>query len=211
MRAHKGVTKTMTITDADSESPSKDANEIESKIATQDSEKDTKTDNNSPGTNEIERTIESLAYEKVANKTRLIAMTLPEEFRIVRRIPSDPLTKLPILPTHLPDFDPGERYTRERKEAMPVNKDGFLWPEEKKLVHYLIRVHESAFTWNKNEKGKFSDEYFDPVVIPTVEHVPWVLRNIPIPLGIYDRIVEIIKHKIKTGVFESSNPSHRSR
>ena len=93
---------------------------------------------------------------------------------------------------------------------MPVNKDGFLWPEEEKLVHYLIKVHESAFAWNKNEKGKFSNEYFDPVVIPTMEHVPWVLRNIPIPPGIYDRIVEIIKHKIKMGVFESLNSSYHS-
>ena len=94
---------------------------------------------------------------------------------------------------------------------MPVNKDGFLWPEEEKLVHYLIKVHESAFAWNENEKGKFSDEYFDPVVIPTMEHVPWVLRNIPIPPGIYDHIIEIIKHKIKMGVFESLNSSYRSR
>ena len=100
----------MTITDTDSESPNKDVNRIESKIATQDSEK---TDNDSPGTNETERTIESLAYKKVVNKTRLIATTLPVEFRIVQRIPSDPLAKLPILLTHPPDFDPGERYTKE--------------------------------------------------------------------------------------------------
>ena len=207
MRAHKGATKTMTITNTDSESPNKDLNKIESKIATQDSEK---TDNSSPGTNETERMIESLAYKKVVNKTRPIAMMLPKEFRIVRRIPSDPLTKLLILPTHPPDFDPGERYTKEQTEAMPVNKDSFLWPEEEKLVHYLIKVHKSAFTWNENEKGKFSDEYFDPVVIPTMEHVPWVLRNIPIPLGIYNCVVEIIKHKTKTGVFESSNLSYHS-
>ena len=95
----------MIITDANSETPNKDSNEIESKIATQDSEK---TDNGSPGTNKTERMIKSLAYKKVANKTRPIATTLPEEFRIVRRILSDPLAKLLILPTHPPDFDPKE-------------------------------------------------------------------------------------------------------
>ena len=200
-----------TNTNTESESLNKEANESESKIATRDSERDTKTYIDSLRTNGTERTIESLAYKKVANKTRPIATTLPEEFRIVRRIPSDPLVNLPILPTHPPEFEPGERYTRERMEAMPVNKDGFLWPEEVKLVHYLIREHKYAFAWNENEKGKFSDEYFDPVVIPTVEHVPWVLRNIPIPPGIYDRVVEVIKHKIRTGVFESSNSSYRSR
>ena len=50
---------------------------------------------------------------------------------------------------------------------MPVNKDKFLWPEEK-LVHYIIKIHEEAFAWDETEKGKFSDKYFDPVVIPTV-------------------------------------------
>jgi hypothetical protein len=177
----------------------------------QDSKTENDTDSYSIAMNDTERKIESLAYKKVANKTRPIATTLPEEFRIVRRIPSDPLVDLPTLPTHPPEFEPGERYTRERMEAMPVNKDGFLWPEEVKLVHYLIREHEFAFAWNENEKGKFSDEYFDPVVIPTVEHVPWVLRNISIPPGIYDQVVEVIKHKIRTGVFESSNSSYRSR
>jgi hypothetical protein len=211
MRARRRDTKIETTTDTDSESHSKEASESERKIVTQDSERDMESNIDSPRTNGTERTIESLAYKKVANKTRPIATTLPEEFRIVRRIPSDPLVNLPILPTHPPEFEPGARYTRERMEAMPVNKDGFLWPEEVKLVHYLIREHKYAFAWNENEKGKFSDEYFDPVVIPTVEHVPWVLRNIPIPPGIYDQVVEVIKHKIRTGVFESSNSSYRSR
>ena len=30
---------------------------------------------------------------------------------------------------------------------MPVNKDGFLWPEEEKLAHHLIKVHKQAFAW----------------------------------------------------------------
>ena len=136
---------------------------------------------------------------------------MPEEFRIVRKIPGDPLVGLPILPTNPPDYTPGQRYTQERKEMMPVNKDGFLWPEEEKLVHYLIKKHEDAFAWTEEEKGKLSEEYFEPVVIPTIEHIPWVLKNIPIPPGIYSRVVEIIKHKIQTGVYEPSNSSYRSR
>ena len=160
--------------------------------------------------NGSERMIKSLAYKKVANKMRPIVTTLPEEFWIVQRIPSDPLANLPILLTHPPEFKPGEHYMKKQKEAMLVNKHGFLWPEEEKLVHYLIKVHEYAFAWNENEKGKFSDEYFNPVVIPTVEHIPWVLRNIPILPGIYNCIIEVIKHKIRMGVFESLNLSYCS-
>ena len=58
-------------------------NEFERKIATQDTERDTKTIIDSPRMNETERTIKSLAYKKVVNKTRPIVTTLPEEFRIV--------------------------------------------------------------------------------------------------------------------------------
>jgi hypothetical protein len=98
---------------------------------------------------------EILAYKKVANKVRPVATTLPEEFRIVRRVPSDPLANIPKLPTSPPEFSPGKRYTQERMEAMSVNSDGFLWPEEEKLVHYLIKAHEMAFAWTEEEKGKF--------------------------------------------------------
>ena len=154
---------------------------------------------------------EILAYKKVANKIRPIATMLSEEYRIVWRIPSDLLADLPKLPTSLPDFVPGERYTQERKELMSVNKDSFLWPEEEKLVDYLIKDHEKAFAWSEEEKGNFSEEYFEPVVFPTVEHVPWVLKNIPIPPGIYDQVIAIIKDKIRTGVYEPLNSSYRSR
>jgi len=48
-------------------------------------------------------------------------------------------------------------------------------------------------------------------VIPTVEHILWSLKNIPIPPGIFPRIVEIIKSKIAAGVYELSNSSYHSR
>ncbi|KAF9537748.1 hypothetical protein CPC08DRAFT_651635, partial [Agrocybe pediades] len=94
---------------------------------------------------------------------------------------------------------------------MPVNVDHFLWPEEERLVHHIIVIHETAFAWDETEKGKFSDEYFDPVVIPTVEHIPWVLKNIPIPPGLYDKVVAVIKAKIESGIYEPSDSSYRSR
>ncbi|KAF9536296.1 hypothetical protein CPC08DRAFT_652188, partial [Agrocybe pediades] len=155
--------------------------------------------------------VQSYAYKKVANRVKPVATTLPEQFRIKRRIPRDPLADLPELPKHPPEFKPGKRYTQERKEKMPVNVDEFLWPEEEKLVHYIILIHEEGFAWDETEKGKFSDEWFDPVVIPTVEHIPWVLKNIPIPPGIYHQVVEVIKAKIASGIYEHSDSSYRSR
>lgn len=93
---------------------------------------------------------------------------------------------------------------------MQVNKDGFLWLEEERLVNHLIKLHKKGFTWTEDEKGKFSEKYFELVVIPTVEHVPWVLKNIPIPPGIYNQVIEVIKKKIQAGVYEPSNLSYQS-
>ena len=111
---------------------------------------------------------EVFAYKKVANWVKPVAKTLPEEFRIVKKIPSNPPAELPKLPTAPPDFTPEEQYTEERKNLMPINPDGFLWPEEEKLVLDIMRVHEDAFVWTEEEKGKFSENYFEPVVIPMV-------------------------------------------
>lgn len=160
---------------------------------------------------EEDEVVHAYAYKKVANKVRPVATTLPEEFRIVRRAPGDPLRNLPELPRRPPEFHPQGRYTDERRKALDVGGGGFLWPEEVKLVDFLVGQHERVFAWDETEKGRFSDEYFDPVMIPTVEHVPWVLKNIPIPPGIFDQVVQIIKDKIASGVYEPSNSSYRSR
>ena len=124
-------------------------------------------------------------YKKVDRKVRPIATTLPEEYRIIRKVPRDPLADLPILPTKPPEFVPGPRYTEERRAALNVRGDGFLTEEEARLVDHFVRVHEDGFAWEEEEKGRFSDEYFEPVVIPTVEHIPWTEKNIPIPPGVY--------------------------
>lgn len=150
-------------------------------------------------------------YKKVANRIKPVTTTLPEDFRIVRHIPCNPLESLPKLPTHPPDFIPGTRYTLERMQAMNINPDGFLWPEEEKLAHHLVKIQELGFAWTEDEKGKFSSEYFDPITIPTIEHIPWAFRNIPIPPGIFQQVTDIIKAKIAAGVYEPSSSSYRSR
>jgi hypothetical protein len=47
-------------------------------------------------------------YKKVAQKIRPVPAMLPEGFQNIRQIPEDPLLSLSLLPTHPPDFSPGE-------------------------------------------------------------------------------------------------------
>ena len=85
----------------------------------------------------------SARYKKVANRVRPVRTTLLEEYRIVRRLPSDPLLSLPTLLVHPPDFSPSEKFTEEQKDKMNINSSGFLWPEEEKLVLFLMKVQEA--------------------------------------------------------------------
>ena len=72
-------------------------------------------------------------------------------------------------------------------------------------------LHNEGFAWEDQEWGKFWEDFFPPINIPVVLHKPWVLKNIPIPPGLYPEVCRIIKSKIEAGVYEPSNSSYRSR
>jgi hypothetical protein len=150
-------------------------------------------------------------YKPVALKTRPVLGELAAKFRIIRDIKGDPLEHLPVLNPNPPKFSPYGRYTQERKDIFDKANAGFLWPAERDLLHHFMVLHQDAFAWNDSERGHFREDFFPPVDMPVVPHTPWVLRNIPIPPGIYDDVCKLIKRKIDAGVFEPSNSSYRSR
>ncbi|KDR65127.1 hypothetical protein GALMADRAFT_37435, partial [Galerina marginata CBS 339.88] len=151
-------------------------------------------------------------YKPVALKVKPVYAELPEKFRIKREILGDPLADMPKLSTSPPDFVPTGRYTAERQKAFDkVHNGEFLLPEERKLVHHLMMEQNGAFAWEDSERGQFREDFFPPVVIPTVEHTPWVYKNIPIPPGLYDEVCKIIRSKRESGVYEPSNSSFRSK
>jgi len=41
------------------------------------------------------------------------------------------------------------------------------------------------------EKGRFKDEYFVPVKILVIKHVPWAQKNLPIPPGILEKVIKL--------------------
>lgn len=146
-------------------------------------------------------------------KTRPIKAELPQQFRIVREIKGDPLADMPQLNyAQIPNFTPTGRYTADRKDAMDQAHSGdFLLPEERRLLHHFISLHNHAFAWDDSERGRFREDFFPPIEFPVIPHIPWVERNIPIPPSIYREVCDIIKKKIAAGVYEPSNATYRSR
>jgi hypothetical protein len=129
---------------------------------------------------------------------------MPAEYRVVRQLPADPLVSLPPLPSHPPEVCPGARLTRECADKLDLNPAKWLWPEELKLVRWLVRAHERAFMWNTSEQGHLNETCFPPYKIPTIPHIPWSQHNIPIPPDTLGEVVHIIKEKIVSGMYEPS-------
>jgi hypothetical protein len=151
-----------------------------------------------------------LAYKKAVKKVHPVAASLPEDFHVIQRRPKDPLISLPPLPTHPPPFTPGLRLMQECLDDLELNKYDFLWPDELKLAQHILKLNEKALAWTEAERGRFHDEYFSLVKIPTIAHTLWVHKNIPIPTGILDDVINLFKKKIAACMYEPSDASYRS-
>lgn len=136
---------------------------------------------------------------------------MPDDARIIRHIPEDPLLTLPVITTRPPDFTPGIWLMQERMDALGLFSNNFLWLEEQTFLAHILLMNEMALAWDKKEKGWFWEDYFAPVIIPTVPHTPWAHRQPPVPPGIRNEIIKLIQDKIASGVYEPSNSLYQYR
>jgi hypothetical protein len=149
-------------------------------------------------------------YRPVSQKVHSIIAKVPEKFRIIRNIIGDPLSNIPVLNPNPPlpvNFRPTDRYTLNRCDQA----DRFLLPAKCDLMHNFMQLQDKGFVWNNSERSSFHIDFFAPIEFPLVPHMPWVIKNIPIPPGIYNEVCAIIKKKINAGIFEPSNSSYRTK
>lgn len=150
------------------------------------------------------------AYKPVDKKKRAVGGTVPAEALTVGKFrrPSILLQDLPILPTRVEKLEFGERLTEERWKE--VVKESLLNEEEAKIANWILLQNEKSLSWNDEEKGMFKEEYIPPYKIPTIEHVPWREKPIPMPPAAAEEITAKIRDKIKAGVYEPSQGSYSS-
>ena len=151
------------------------------------------------------------AYKRVDQKVKPVPAVFPEDARVVRKLPENPLASLKSLPYHPPRFIPTDNLTTERMKALEVNHEGFLWPEEEKLFKHIIKVNERVLAFDEEERGTLQEDYFSPYIMPVVPHIPWAHKNYPIPRGIQEKVVDLLRDKMKAGVYERSQSSYRSK
>ena len=110
---------------------------------------------------------------------------------------------MPTLSPNPPPFTPTGRYTADNHAIIDkVHAGDFLWLQERELMHHFMSIQNQGFAWDDSQRGRFREDFFPPVVMPVVEHRPWVLRNMPILPGIYEDVCKIIKTKMAAGVYE---------
>jgi hypothetical protein len=97
---------------------------------------------------------------------------------------------------------------RKCVDKLDLDPAKWLWPEELKLVQWLVRAHKRAFA---SEQGHLNETCFLPYKIPTIPHMPWLQRNIPIPPATLGEVVCIIKEKIVSGMYEPSTATYQLR
>ena len=136
------------------------------------------------------------AYKRVDRKVKPVPGRYPEDARVHRQFPENPLDSLTPLTPLPPDFIPTKKLTNERLASMKLNSDGFLWPEEEKLFAHVMKLNEAALAFDESERGNFRSSYFSPYIIPILPHEPWEYRNIPISPGIREHVIQLLRDKI---------------
>ena len=111
------------------------------------------------------------AYKRVDRKVKPVPAVYPEDAKVERRFPEDPLLSMPPLPMNPPTFTPnGGRLSQERLNEMNVNATKFLWPKEEKLFKHILQLNQNHFVWEDHERGSFDERYFSPYIIPVISH-----------------------------------------
>jgi len=149
-------------------------------------------------------------YKSALLKVKPLNAQMPEEYRIVRRRPSDPMLSLPKISHQPPDFVPTLYMTEERMSWFGMDQADHLWPSERKLFKHILALNEVAFTWTERERRRFRSDYFPPIKLAVTEHTPWCRRHVPIPPAIRDKVIELFKEKIAAGVYEECTSAYRN-
>jgi hypothetical protein len=151
-------------------------------------------------------------YKPVGQKVHLVALYNPDSRPLVfTPLSIGELPVLPFQPIELENLQYTERITKDCLTSMlkkiPV---GFLSKVETELFTHLILTYEKAFAFEENECGTFNEVYFPPYEMPMVPHEPWMKKNIRIPLGRMDEVLQLLQEQWDSRKYECSASSYRS-
>ena len=76
-------------------------------------------------------------------------------------------------------------------------------------MKHILCTHEATLPFEEKDHGTLSQEYFSDYIMPVVPHVPWEYKNIPIPPGIREEVIDVLQSKMEAGVYKHSQSSYQ--
>ena len=92
-----------------------------------------------------------LAYKPVVKKVHLVVALMDKKYHIMCSLPNNLLAGLVPLPMHPLDFTPGEHFIQECTDTLDLDPIKWLWPEELKLICWIVYKHKKTFSWDPVE------------------------------------------------------------
>jgi hypothetical protein len=150
-------------------------------------------------------------YKSAAKKVKPVNEPMPQNINTPLSFPvlsRDPYTT-PLTP-YPPEFVPTAKITEERLKVVNFGPTGWLSDEELNLLKHVIKLREGALAFVEEERGLLKHSYGKPDIIPVITHEPWQQRPIPIAQAIRDQFIELVRERIRTGLYEQSCSSYSS-
>ena len=84
----------------------------------------------------------------------------------------------------------------------------FLLQNEVERFRGMLEQHGKAFAFTSKEIGCVDPKIVEPMVIFTIDHVPWNLKPIPVPRAHIPKVIDLLKEKAAMGILEPSSASY---
>ncbi|MBW0539205.1 hypothetical protein O181_078920 [Austropuccinia psidii MF-1] len=101
------------------------------------------------------------------------------------------------------------KITQERFELIHFGPPGWLSEEERSLLMSVIVLREKEIAFSAEERGLLKHSYEKPYKIPVIPHTPWQKKPIPIPKAIIIQYIELVRERIRTGLYEKYTSSYK--
>jgi hypothetical protein len=104
-----------------------------------------------------------------------------------------------------------EKVTKERCDALDFGPAGWLQPEEENLYRTILVLRGGALAFEDKDRGVLKETYASPYIFSTKEHTPWRQRPLPIPKAIQEDVIQLIKERLESGLYEEATSTYSGR
>ena len=125
-----------------------------------------------------------------------------------------PLSRDPFETPLRPDCPPvvySAKVTKERCDALDFGPEGWLTLEEENLYRTILVMRGAALAFEDKDRGLLKETYASPYIFSTKEHTPWRQRPLPIPKAIQEEVIQLIKDRLESGLYEEASSTYSGR